>query len=163
MRLCAALRVLFHTDHVAHVRAPACTDRHILLHGKRCFQIIAFVISEKRIARLPDRIIPDPGASEHLQHLRPDLVMPPAGAVPAGGILSRARYRKALPERWAISQHRQGIREKAPARTASGRCSSMQSGLSGDCTLRQRNAQICKEEFCANRDCAAWIFSKKSL
>ena len=35
--------------------------------------------------------------------------------------------------------------------------------LSGDCTLRQRNAQICKEEFCANRDCAAWIFSKKSL
>ena len=53
-------------------------DRHILLHGKRCFQIIAFVISEKRIARLPDRIIPDPGASEHLQHLRPDLIMPPA-------------------------------------------------------------------------------------
>ena len=112
MRLCVALRIPFHTDHIAHICAPACADACVLLHGKRCFQIIAFVISEKRIACLPDRIVPDPGAAEHLQHLRPDLVMPPAGAVPAGGILSRARYRKALPERWAISQHRQGIREK---------------------------------------------------
>ena len=29
--------------------------------------------------------------------------------------------------------------------------------------LRQRNAQIGKAKFCANRDCAAWLFSKKSL
>ena len=82
MRLCAALRIPFHTDHIAHICAPACADRRVLLHDKRCLQIVTFVISEKRIACLPDRIVPDPGAAEHLQHLRPDLVMPPAGAVP---------------------------------------------------------------------------------
>lgn len=53
-------------------------DRRVLLHDKRCLQIVTFVISEKRIACLPDRIVPDPGAAEHLQHLRPDLVIPPA-------------------------------------------------------------------------------------